>query len=311
MNELVIAVAGARKTQSIVDACSSATPDQRIAVVTFTQASQLELESRIANAAPFGQNVEVLGWYSFLLRHFVRPYLPLKFPGRRLSGFNFPGDPGRVAGAARFLDSDDRAYQLHLAKLACEVEIASAGSVIDRLEHIYSDIYVDEAQDIGGCSLDVLEILFKSKIRMHLVGDMRQALLSTDIRDQRHAGYRLDKVINWYRLKENQKLMEIRQEATTYRSSQAIATFSDRIFDPALKYESTTSAQTAKAEHEGIFRVLPQHVREYVNSFSALCLHWRSDYGTDLGLSFVTFGVAKGRTVDHVLILPTGPIKSF
>lgn len=311
MNRLTIAVAGGRKTQGIVDACASAGANQRVLVLTFTQASQQDLSTRIADAAGLNDNVEVMGWYAFLLRHFVRPYLLLKFPGYKLTGFNYDGDPGKIAGPRRFLDATGRAYQLHLACLAWQVNDASDGSVLDRLEHIYTDIYIDEAQDVSGWALEILDVLFGSKINIHLVGDMRQALLSTDPRDPKNSPYRGDKVISWYRQRETQGTLAIEQRSETYRSNQTIASFSDTVFDSEIGYSPTTSLSDEAHPHTGLFRVRTQDVIQYRAHVDPMCLHWRRDLGANLDLPFVTFGVAKGRTVPHVLIFPTNPMKLF
>jgi len=312
VNELTIAVAGARKTQGVVDTCAAAAEDHRILVLAFTQASQSELDRRIHEAAPLTSRVEVLGWYAFLLRHFIRPYLPLLFPGRALAGFNYEGDPGQYAsGAERHFDSQGRAYQRYLASLAHKVHEASQGSVVDRLEHIYTDVYIDEAQDIGGWSLEILDVLFKSKLNVHLVGDIRQALLSTDPRDRKNSGFKFDKVLAWYREREDQNILTINEVSTTHRSNQVIATLSDEVFDPQLAYSPTVSASSETDPHVGLWRVAPEHVLAYVEAYAPLSLHWRSDLGADLGVSFTTFGMAKGRTVGHVLILPTAKMRTF
>lgn len=312
MNELTIAVAGARKTQGIVDACAEAGPDRRILVIAYTQSSQVELESRIAQAVPFNPYVEVIGWYALLLRHFVSPYLPLLFPGRNLRGFNYNGDPGRYAiGADRHLDSENRAYQCNLACLAHKVNEASEGAVIDRLEHIYTDIFIDEAQDVGGWSLEILDLFFSSRLNIHLVGDMRQALLSTDPRGNKNSAYKFEKVLNWYRTRETKKRLTIIENGITYRSSQVIADLSDRLFDSSLGYSATQSASTETHSHSGLFRVHPRNVADYVAAHQPLALHWRSGLGDNLGVSFTTFGVAKGMTVEHVLILPTEKFRLF
>lgn len=312
MNKLTVSVAGSRKTQGIVDACENASPQRRILIIAFTQTNQAELERRIEEAGHLNPHIEILGWYAFLLRHFVRPYLGLLYPGRTLEGFNFEGHPGRYAkDAARFLDNQDRAYQVNLAALAHKVHRASGGSVVDRLESIYTHVYVDEAQDISGWSLEILDVLFQSQLHVNLVGDMRQSLLSTDPTSQKNSRYRAEKVLDWYKEREKQGSLIISENSTTYRSNQEIASFSDQIFDPALGYAPTVSANEAGDPHEGIFRVAPEHVEKYVQAYSPLALHLRRDLGKNLPVSFLTFGRSKGMTVKHVLILPTKKFVEF
>lgn len=312
MNRAILAVAGGRKTQSIVDDCAKCPEGRRILVLGYTTASQDELSTRIRKAGARGHRVEVMGWFAFLMQHIVRPYLPLLYAGRRLTGLNFDGDPGRYAkDAKRFLDKTDRAYKLHLAKLAHDVMVASDGSVLDRLEHIYDEIYIDEVQDLGGWDLEVVRALLGSRIGITMVGDMRQALLSTNIRDPKNSQYRREKIFAWFQLMEKRKLLETTQKPTTYRSNQVIASFSDSIFDPSLGYEPTVSASTDTHSHMGLFTVRESEAVEYARSFGALCLRHSKSVAKNLNLPFATFGVAKGRTVDHVLIYPTTKVRKF
>ena len=314
MNQLLLAVAGGRKTQSIVEVCADAPAERKILVLGYTRASQDELEQRIKAATPFKRNVEVCGWYAFLLRHIVRPYLPMLYAGRRLAGLNFDGEPvrGRYAtGASRFLDSEGHAFKLHLSKLAYDVMAVSNGAVIDRLQHIYDEIRIDEVQDLGGYDLDILSALFASSIDLHMVGDMRQALLSTNVRDPRLKKYRYGELINWFRLQEENKHLTIEERPQTYRSNQTIASFSDTIFAASRQYSPTVSASTESSHHEGLFAVSSQQLAAYRENFDPLCLRHGANSGTTYDLPYVTFGNAKGRTVDHVLIFPTTGIMEF
>lgn len=312
MNRVILAVAGGRKTQSIVEDCRSCPDNRRILAVGYTTASQHELQTRIRAAGVHSRRVEVMGWFAFLLQHLVRPYLPLLYDDRRLTGLNFDGDPGRYAtGVERFLDADDRAYKLHLAKLAHDVATASNGAAVDRLEHIYDEIYIDEVQDLGGWDLEVIRLLLSTRLNLTMVGDMRQALLSTNIRDPKNKQYRKEKIFNWFQLMERRGVLKIEQAPITYRSSQVIATLSDSIFDPGLGYAPTVSASTETHEHAGIFTVRESDAVEYARRHGALCLRHSKAVAKDLDLPFLTFGVAKGRTVDHVLIYPTARTLQF
>lgn len=199
MNRLTLAVAGGRKTQSIVDQCVAEPEGRTVLVLTFTLANQQELLARLRRNRPLAATVHVQGWFSFLMRHWVRPYLPLQFAGRRLGGLNFEGDPGWYAkGESRFLDHQGRAYRRHLAKLAIDISNASGGAVLDRLGRIYDGVYIDEIQDLNGYDLDVLDGLMVSPIDLSMVGDLRQAVLQTNIQDPRHKQFRGLAIKNWF-----------------------------------------------------------------------------------------------------------------
>ncbi|WP_256663570.1 MULTISPECIES: CBS domain-containing protein, partial [unclassified Pseudomonas] len=94
-------------------------PIRRVLIVTFTQTNQQELIHRLRTQVGDRYNLEVLGWYTFLLRHFVKPFLPFKFPGERVGGFNFEGRPSMYAkNKQRFMDSSNQIYACELGRLA-------------------------------------------------------------------------------------------------------------------------------------------------------------------------------------------------
>lgn len=308
MNELVLAAAGSGKTQSIVDAaCLHAAEQARILAVTYTRTGQRELAGRLRRelgaSAP-----QVSGWYTFLQRHIIRPYLPRLFRNVRLAGLNFHGDPGRfVTGQRRFLDDRNRAYRLHIAKLAKEVIDASKRAPIDRLQRTYSHIYIDEVQDLVGWDLELLDVLLGSTTEIHLVGDLRQSLLETT-RTTKNKRFRGVAMLDWFRAREGRSL-QITDLATTYRSNQTIADFADRIFGSA--FPGTVSKQARTTSHDGVFAVKPGDVTAYVHRFAPHCLRSSERTAKDVELPFQTFGRVKGLTFDRVLIYPTKSITQF
>ena len=64
--------------------------------------------------------------------------------------------------------------------LLAYVIINLEGLVIDRLEHIYDCIYIDEVQDLAGYDFDFLELMLLSKVKLIVVGDSRQATYFTN-----------------------------------------------------------------------------------------------------------------------------------
>lgn len=314
MSVVTLAVAGSRKTQSIVNACSDNPEGLRRLVLTYTLTGQAELETRLRTACQPGEVPEVMGWYAFLLRHWVRPFLALLFPDRHLRGLNFEGEPaaGRyAAGVDRHLDGDDRAYMIHLSRLALDVATASENAVIDRLQRCYDEIYVDEVQDLTGCDLHVLTEIMKSTIDLHMVGDLRQSVFETNYRDQNLKQYKGLKMLDWFQLQEKSGLLTIEHSATTWRSNQIIATFSDSIFPAHLGFTSTTSAQEEDVSHKGVFALHPDDVVAYVREYHPLCLRDSIRTAREVDLPFRNFGKVKGITADHVLIYPVGTVRTF
>jgi len=311
MNRLKLAVAGGRKTQSIVDSCLEAPRERRILALTYTLNNQRELVRRLAKHPP-GAGVEVQGWFSFLLGHWVRPYLPTRWPGRRLRGFSFDGDPGMyTTGERRFLDDEGRAYKRHLAQLALETHQASSGAVLDRLSRIYDEIHIDEIQDLNGYDLEVLAELMGSPIELNLVGDIRQALILTNVQDPKNRQYKGVRIKAWFEMHEQRRRLSITHEAATWRSNQLIVDFADSIFDDSWGFSKTVSHNSAVTGHDGVFVLSPEHVDAYVSLYDPLCLRYSASSATSLDLPFMNIGVAKGLSVDRVLIGPTAGMIDF
>jgi DNA helicase II / ATP-dependent DNA helicase PcrA len=314
VNKLTLAVAGGRKTQSIVDRCVAAPRGRRILVLTYTQTNQRELAGRLAQHQPIEAEVEVQGWFSFLLGHWVRPYLPMKLPGQRLRGFIFDDDkPGRYAkGIARFLDSDGRAYKRHLSQLAVGVNTASAEAVIDRLSRIYHEIYVDEVQDLNGYDLNVLLTLMRSSIDLYLVGDVRQALIQTNVHEPMNHKYKGADIKKWFDAQKEAGYLTIDHQADTWRSNQVIADFADSIFGSSWGFAKTISKNTDITGHDGVFAIATGDVDAYIARYAPLCLRHnvRSARGLQQ-LEFTNIPMAKGLGVDRVLIGPTKGMIDF
>lgn len=314
MNELTWAVAGSGKTQSIADRCAplTAAAARRTLALTYTQTGQRELAGRLGRVAPKGPAPRVMGWYTFLLAHFVRPYLPTLFPGQRLRGFDFHGDPGRYAKAeARYLDAQGRAYRLHLAKLAHQVSAASGGAPVDRLSRMYDTIFIDEVQDLVGWDLEVLDELLYSRINVRMVGDVRQSLLETNTRDPKNKQYRGLALLDWFRAREGRELVRISYHSETRRTNQTIASFADGIFDAALGFPPTVSSNGEETGHDGVVAVDPESVDAYLGIYRPQCLRSTRASGGRLNLPYRNFGEVKGLTFRRVLIYPTRAIIDF
>ena len=265
-----------------------------------------------------GSAPQVSGWYAFLLRHWVRPFLPLKYPGRQLGGLNFEGLPEMnsrgiviAKGVDRFLDDDSRAYKRFLSKLAIDVADAAGGTVITRLQRMFDEIYIDEVQDLTGYDLDILERMLFSTSSIYLVGDLRQSLFDTNPQDPRHKKYRDLSMTNWFRDQQSAGRLELKHSSTTWRSVQAIASFSDTIFNQNLGFPATTSAQTKSSDHDGVFALAPEHIDAYLQRYGPVCLRQQVRTPVPAGVDASNFGISKGLTHDRVLIFPTGPVREF
>jgi len=312
VNQLTLAVAGSRKTQGIVEHCASLSTDRRVLVLTYTQANQAELRSRLKHYAGDHHQIEVMGWFTFLLCHFVRPFLPFKFSGQRVLGFNFDGRPHvKASGRSRFMDSNGAVYACELGRLAHELIGDSSGVLLRRLECIYEEILIDEVQDLSSHDWEIFDVLLRSTIDMRMVGDIRQSVLATNPRSKKNAKYSYAGAVTWFREREAEGLLEIVDSVITWRCHPHIASFSDTIFDPSWEFPATQSRNDAVTDHDGVHLVASKHVDDYVSRYQPQCLRHSAASGKSFELDFLNFKVSKGMTFERVLIVPTAPIARF
>lgn len=258
---------------------------------------------------------DVMGWYAFMIRHYVRPYLPILFSNLRPTGFIFdramhPKNHFKVGGNRRYFSSNGSIYKETLPELAVKVAEAMQGAVEKRLGRIYDEIIIDEVQDISRKSLDIIErILNKSKPHLVLVGDIRQSLLDSDQTSSKNRNADRLELINWYRIHESTGRLETKELSETWRSNQGIADFSDRIFPTELGFAPTISQNKMVTGHDGVFLVHEQYLATYLEKYQPVPLRGSKASGKHLtDLEFKNIGTAKGLTYDRVIIFPTNPM---
>lgn len=311
-NHLKLAVAGSGKTKGLVDYCASLPTQKRVAILTYTQANQFELQQRLGRDAGDHAGIEVLGWFTFLLRHFARPFFPFKFAGERITGFNFEGRPHRMAkGLSRYLDSNGAVYSSELGRLAVELITESQGSLMRRLECIYEEILIDEVQDLSSYDWEVVDALLDSSIEFRMVGDIRQAVIATNPRSAKNKRYAYAEAINWFRERETRGIIEVSESCVTWRCRPEIASFADSIFDSSWGFSQTESRNLSETGHDGVFLVRPEDVLKYVDEFNPTCLRSSANSGKKFSLNYVNFRVSKGTECERILIVPTQGIEKF
>ena len=311
-NRLILAVAGSGKTQTLAEYCANLSRDRKVLALTFTQANQAELRHRISTVAGDHPGIQILGWYTFLLRDFARPFLPFMFPGRRIQGFNFQGRPHMYAkGIQRFLDVDGAVYACELGRLANELTHASSGALRRRIECCYDEILIDEVQDFAAHDWEILDFLLSSTIAITMVGDFRQAVLSTNPRSSKNKPYAHAAAIEWFLERQKNGLLVIETSSVTYRCRPEIAEFSDSIYDKSGLFAPTSSKNDRTTGHDGVFWVHPSNAAEYVKRFAPQCLRDSVKSGRSFDFGYLNFGEAKGTAFERVLVVPTAPIEAF
>lgn len=313
-SRLTLAVAGSGKTKGIVDACIDAPRDERILIITYTTANQEVLRSRIAGQVGDRADIDVIGWFSFLIQHFVRPFLPFLFPKRRVLGFDFKSPP-RIKIPKRsehkYFDRAGQVCRVHLAQLAFLVDEASGGLAIRRLTRLYDKIFIDEVQDLCGYDLEIMLLILDSTINLEMVGDVRQAVLVTNEREPLHRPYMYMGIWKWFRELEASGKITIKQNNVTWRCHPKIAKFADSLFGSEFGFEETFSKNNTRTGHDGVFLLRSEDVPAYVEKFRPLCLRYSIASGKHLALPFMNFRMSKGLNRERVLVYPTKEIEKF
>jgi len=311
-NRVIIACAGSGKTTRLVKE-SLASRDRRVAIVTYTNNNVREIIRRFGELnSGVPKHVEVATWFGFLLRECARPYQRAKYPKRRLESLLFVNQRS-ARGIAEsdtrryYFANDELIYSDKIARFVVECEEQSHQKVTARLRQVYTDIFVDEFQDLAGWDLEVIKMLLESGPRITLVGDPRQHIYSTNP-SQKNKQYLGVNVLPLLRTWERQKLCVVESPMSdSHRCNQAICDFVNGLWPGMDAMRPVTDRPT---EHAGVFLVAETAVTKYVERFGPQVL--RHDKRTkSYGCEAMNFGIAKGLQFDRVLIVPTVPIKKY
>lgn len=308
-NLAVIAAAGSRKTQQIVDS-ALADASKRVLVTTYTTENLGQVVRRLSSGVgTMPSHVSAMGWFSFLLNECARPYQSAVLGEVGLiRGLDFVGKRPMYTPKSQprtfYMDRHYDMFRDVLSDFAVQANRATGGLVIDRLAAMYDHIYIDEVQDLAGPDLDLLDLLFKSPIGITVVGDPRQFTYSTN-NSSKNKQYKGSAIVDW--LAKQAKLCTIEKRVESYRCNQDICDFADGLY-PEL--DPTVSKNTDVTGHDGIFEIKPEEVNDYVQQHSPVVLRYDKRAKT-LGLDAMNIGLSKGSTFDRVLIFPTKPMLRY
>lgn len=308
-NRAVIAAAGSRKTQHIVDTVLSE-PHKRALVTTYTNENFQQLRNRLSSGTGvFPSHVTVMGWFSLLVGECARPYQSFVFDDVSvIKGFNFvtprPRFMKRSNPRTFYLDPRSAMWRDGVSDFACQANARSGGLVMKRLAEIYDHIYIDEVQDLAGHDLDFPDLLFETPLSVTVVGDPRQATFATNT-SQKNSSFKGSGIARWLAGSRGRCLIEHRRES--YRCNQAICDFADALY---TDLPATISKNAEITGHDGVFAITPAEVADYVRQHDPVVLRYNKTTRTS-GLAAVNFGVSKGSTYDRVLIFPTSKMADY
>lgn len=302
-NRIIISAAGGGKTTRVVEQALAA-PDGVTALVTYTRNNIREIERKVyERAAVIPPHVEIISWYSFLLRELARPYRSALHK-HRIEGIHWvEGKSAQFVPEARtgphYFLSGTQIYSDKIAKFICACDSRTDGAIMRRLRQRFSRIIIDEVQDMAAYDLDILELMLKAGIPVTLVGDHRQAILSTN-NSSKNKSFAGPAIIKKFRMWEKAGLVTIDYEQHTHRCNQAIADLGDSFF---LSEPKTVSKNQLVTGHDGVFLVRSADADAYVARFAPQVL--RYSVMTSCGShAAINFGESKGMTFPRVLIFP-------
>ncbi|MDV6315931.1 UvrD-helicase domain-containing protein [Idiomarina sp. HP20-50] len=324
--KLFIACAGAGKTTRIVEESIALTEaGTKVLIITYTRSNQRELLEKFKElGGRYKELFIVKGWYSFILEDVVRPYQRCIFP-KRIDGIylnsnnphirnsrNISGRSEKIGGnynPKHYLTSKNQAHTEFLAKLACRIVKTAKVDIAKRIEAIYGRIYLDETQDFAGWDFDLIKLLTKSKkLEIHAVGDFRQTIYHTSSKPKKPASS-AEKRAEYAKMG-----FSIEEMNDCWRSVSSICAFADSVHT-GEGYTATISKVDSpeKDTHTGIHYIATKDIAKYISLYNPLILRHSATSGKELNKydNLMTFGEAKGKTTEHVLIHPTEPFVKF
>lgn len=308
-NRAILASAGSGKTTTIVCEAGGAI-DTRSQLITYTNNGRSELSDKAYSM--FGSippHIRISTWYAFILQHFIRPY-QAHLHGTRVSTINFKR--GRTAryikrGQTSYsFSSPDRLRLDKVTDFACFLIEKTKGLPVVRFLEICDHLYIDEAQDLSGYDLELIEILLSAGLRVTLIGDCRQATYTTNDSPKNKA-FTGAKIVRKFESWQKAGLLEIEHQAYSYRCIQPICDFADA-FHP--DFENTQSRNSNESGHDGLFAVRVCDVDAYRDIYKPQTLRY-SRATKDVAGNPLNFGAVKGMTFDRTLIYPHGPLKKY
>lgn len=309
-NRAVIAAAGSRKTQYIIDKALAAPADRRVLITTYTRENCDQIMRRLREAGGcIPQNVSVLGWFTFLMNQAAKPYQSaitgqidharsLNFEGKHPIGVP------RSIPLRYYFDRNGDFYRDGVAEFAVRADDTTGGRVIRRLEALYDEVYIDELQDLAGYDLEFLDLLFASRVQVTAVGDPRQYTYVTN-QSTKNKKYRGCAMVDW--LGERSASCVVEERTESWRCNQKICDWADALYPDLPR---TTCRNLEPTGHDDVVLLAREDVRVYVEKHQPTILRWDKRADT-MELPARNIKASKGCTFDRVLIFPTEPIRKY
>lgn len=314
-NIVIMAAAGAGKTHDICkDVIENAKKtNKKILITTYTNkgVDAIEKEYKKQNKGVIDKNVVILSWFQFLLRELVKPYQSSILDKINIiNSIDFNYQYEYINYNARLTPKHymikNNILSNTVSEFAIDSNTKSNNKVIQRLEEIYSYIYIDEVQDLAGEDIEILNLLFSSKIRIQCVGDVKQSTYTTynAKKNKKKTGIHL---IEFFKELESKGIITLLFNNKTRRFGKEICEFSNSIFnDKSRKIESD---KIYEEENQGVYLIDKKDFETYFKIYNPQILKFNAK--TKIDYDSLNFGQCKGMTFDRVAIFPNKKYKEF
>lgn len=332
-NKLIIAAAGSGKTTFLINEAMKF-KDEKVLITTYTEANEAEIKKKIITKhKSIPKHITIQTWFSFLIQHGVKPYQGtfndlmfknevsgLDLVAKKSGGkYDKNGKPIISNGHPLFwaeeyfqkhyFNSKWQIYSDKLSKFVFNSDAYSKGEIISRISRIYTQIYIDEVQDLAGYDLELIKLLFKSSSKVTLVGDPRQVTYLTH-NETKHNQYSDGKIKQFLEEKCKSLINGNIDETSllnSHRNNKEICDYSSKLY-PDLPVTSPCrciECRTHTSVHNGVFLIKESDKEEYLRTYNPTQLRWNVNVNTNQNYSVLNFGESKGKTLDRVLIYPT------
>jgi DNA helicase-2/ATP-dependent DNA helicase PcrA len=304
-NRIIIAAAGAGKTETIVNEAYKCTGN--VLLVTFTIKNAEEIKNRfLKNFKCIPNHVTIMTWFSFLLKFIVRPY-QTPFTKKRITSINYTSGQstiGKSKGLLEYyIDNAGRIYSDKIASLSIKFQQDYNELPLQNLGRIFQNIYVDEIQDFTGEDIDLVKALIEnSAYCVTCVGDPRQSTYQTS-NARKNKAVTQGNILEYF--KKNKVPAQIDQTTlnTNYRCCSDICSLSDLLYTDYPRVICGFHPQNNL--HVGVFLVRTLDIEDYLHEYHPMQLTYNRNSEYNQNYPHTNIGLSKGQTYDRVLVYST------
>jgi DNA helicase-2/ATP-dependent DNA helicase PcrA len=335
-NKLIIAAAGSGKTTFLTKEAMKFR-NEKVLITTYTEVNEGEIRKKfIEKYKCVPSHISIQTWFSFLIRHGVKPYqgtfneflFKFQINGMVLNNgqYGYKYYSKKLKRWIPFKEEDEflqhyftdsgKILSDKLPKFVVKSNAATGNELINRISRIYQHIFIDEIQDLAGYDLDIIHLLFKSTSNVILVGDPRQVTYLTH-HENKYGKYKDGKIKDFIKAECKKPITYSIDETTlntSHRNNKAICDFSSKLYEGEFKKIEPCDCDLCRnydEPNEGIHLVRPADVENYLSEFVPIQLRWNIRKEVHPEYLVYNFGESKGKTFHRVLIYPTEDMENW